>query len=134
MPFELNLHNFLWAQGILLLFGLAFLLWKPKQRRGLQLRFDRSSKAQSPAALDHDSSGQILPFEKKAGERSLQVHFNFNGHSFEAYESLGLPAGSSLAAVQSAYEEQKKQANNQSSAFLEAAYEALNSTLKSTKN
>jgi hypothetical protein len=31
------------------------------------------------------------------------VFFNFNGHTFEAYEILGLPGGADLKQVQEAY-------------------------------
>ncbi|NCN95240.1 MAG: hypothetical protein GW917_00790 [Bdellovibrionales bacterium] len=138
MPFELNLTSFLWAQGALILFGLAFLLWKPKRRRGLLLKFDTSQKgSQNKPQLKKNSEpeGSLLPFEPRPPkERNLQVHFNYNGHTFEAYETLGIPPGASIKTVAEAFEEQQKRMDPQSRAFLEAAYQALNSTLKSSKN
>lgn len=57
--------------------------------------------------------------------RSLQVMFNYNGHSWEAYETLGLPPGSSLAQVQSAFEQIALKTDPQSLAFFVAALEAI---------
>ncbi len=43
------------------------------------------------------------PFEAKM--KNLNVMFMYNGHSFDAYEVLGIPAGSSYQTAQKAYEE-----------------------------
>lgn len=37
--------------------------------------------------------------------KNLNVMFMYNGHSFDAYEVLGIPAGSSYQTAQKAYEE-----------------------------
>lgn len=109
--------------------GLLFLLWRPKKRLGLSLKFGKSGA--SSAATIKASPENIVEFK---GSRSLQVFFNYNGHTFEAYEALGLPAGASLHAVQSAFSKQKILADSESRPFLEAAFEALNSSLNSVKN
>jgi len=124
MPFELNLHNYLWIQGIVLLLGLGFLLWRPKRRTGLRLKLSTQKSGGSSA---------VVEFEGKSS-RSLQVFFNYNGHTFEAYEALGLPAGASWSLVEKSFKEQKTLADSQSRPFLEAAFQALNSSLKSVKN
>lgn len=43
------------------------------------------------------------PFEAKM--KNLNVMFMYNGHSFDAFEVLGIPAGSSYQAAQKAFEE-----------------------------
>ncbi len=59
------------------------------------------------------------------GERPLNVMFNYNGHSWDAYEVLGLPAGSSLEKVDEAYSQALKKADVASRGFLTAAHAAI---------
>lgn len=63
--------------------------------------------------------------------KTLNVIFNYNGHSWDAYEVLGVPAGSSLERVKSALEEGLKQVDPESRVFLETAYQAILTHLKS---
>lgn len=68
----------------------------------LNLRRDIPIHSQKGLELSAQSTkrAESLP-ERKS--RSLQVFFNFNGHTFEAYEILGLPGGADLKQVQEAY-------------------------------
>jgi len=54
-----------------------------------------SSLGSSSGSSSGPSSG---PSSGLKTERSLNCQFMFNGHSFDAYEVLGLPAGASLDA------------------------------------
>ncbi len=54
-----------------------------------------------------------------------QIMFNYNGHTWEAYETLGLPPGASFEAAQKAFEEIAAQSDQESIAFLVAAIEAI---------
>ena len=58
-------------------------------------------------------------------EVQLNVMFNWNGHSWDAYEVLGLPAGSNLNQVKKAYEEEMAKMDEESRAFIQKAYEAI---------
>lgn len=58
-------------------------------------------------------------------EFSLNAFFNWNGHSFDAYEALGLPAGSSLESAHSAYQRAISGADEDSKLFFKAALEAI---------
>jgi len=58
-------------------------------------------------------------------EKSLNVIFNWNGHSWDAYEVLGLPAGSSIDAVQSTYQQLLTRSDSEAVPFFRAAYEAI---------
>lgn len=58
-------------------------------------------------------------------ERPLNVVFNYNGHSWDAYEVLGLPAGSSPEKVEDAYKNSAETVDAGSRPFLEAAYQAI---------
>lgn len=59
------------------------------------------------------------------GERSVNVIFNFNGESWDAFEVFGLPAGSGMATVEAAYKEALERADDRSRAFLDAAFKAI---------
>src|SRR5580704_10984815 len=87
--------------------GVAYFLWR-RPRKGMRLRL-RGGRSRANAALSGVEHPPPRP-EKIAGragrnpqpqgkssskERSLNVVFNYNGHSWDAFEVLGLPAGSS---------------------------------------
>lgn len=61
----------------------------------------------------------VIPFRK------INIHFNYNGHSWDAYEVLGVPAGSSFDDVQLAYEEIIKKSDEESRVFYLHAIEAI---------
>ncbi len=58
-------------------------------------------------------------------EKELNVLFNWNGHTWDAYEVLGIPAGSSSIAVEAAYERMCRSVRPDSIPFITAAYEAI---------
>lgn len=58
-------------------------------------------------------------------EKNLNAMFNWNGHSWDAYEVLGLPAGSSREAAHLAFDKLSAQCDAESLPFLRAAYEAI---------
>lgn len=58
-------------------------------------------------------------------EKALNVVFNWNGHSWDAYEVLGIPAGSSIEKVAAAFQEAESKSDPESIAFLQAAYQAI---------
>jgi len=63
---------------------------------------------------------------KSGGEpKELNVLFNYNGHTWDAYEVLGVPAGADLVMVTQAYQAMLKQAAAESHEFLETAYRAI---------
>lgn len=57
--------------------------------------------------------------------KSLNVMFNYNGHSWDAYEVLGVPAGASIKLVTEAYQAAIRRSDNASVEFLETAYKAI---------
>lgn len=56
--------------------------------------------------------------------KSLNVIFMFNGHSFDAYEILGLVPGSSFTQAEAAYQEAKKKSGHDQS-LVDAAMDAI---------
>ena len=83
--------KFIYLDGFVILLIVAYLYWRPhKGPNRLKLR----------QSLPSDK-GQ--PVTEQAPERQLNVIFQFNGHDFEAYEVLGLAAGSPMDKVEAAY-------------------------------
>lgn len=66
--------------------------------------------------------------DRSAAEKSLNCWFQFNGHSWDAYEALGVPAGADEATCRKAYEVALKNAPDQE--FIKFAWTALQETLK----
>lgn len=61
----------------------------------------------------------------------LNVMFNFNGHTFDAYEALGVPAGSSLEDIEKAMAASLQGVDAGSGEFFTEAFAAIK---KSKKN
>ncbi len=58
-------------------------------------------------------------------ERPLNVVFNYNGHSWDAFEVLGVPAGSSYEKVIEAYHAALNSVDATSRPFIHAAFQAI---------
>lgn len=58
-------------------------------------------------------------------EKNLNVLFMYNGHSFDAHEVLGLPAGANRKMIEAGYQAALKSVRPESQEFLKAAYQAL---------
>ena len=67
------------------------------------------------------------------GERPLNVIFNYNGESWDAYEVLGLPAGSSLERAEQVYAESLQRVDEGARPFMEAAFAAIKTQWDSYK-
>ena len=117
---------------------IALLVFWRQRRRGMRLRFGRSRGTKAAEGRVHNA-GEFLTGKKgpeivgadkfshinRSGERPLNVVFNYNGHSWDAYEVLGLPAGSSLEKVEAAYREGLNRVDAGSKPFIEAAHQAI---------
>lgn len=66
-----------------------------------------------------------VPAAKEAPPKNLNVMFNYNGHSWDAYEVLGVPAGASIRIVTEAYQTAIHRSSKDSVDFLETAYRAI---------
>ncbi len=59
-------------------------------------------------------------------ERSLNCLFQYNGHTWDAHEILGVPAGCPPESIREGYESAlRKSKDEHSKAFIEAALQAL---------
>ena len=82
-------------------------------------------KENSVAARSESSASKVnepIPIKR---EKALNVMFIYNGHSWDAYEVLGVPAGASMPLVTQAYNEALRRCDKTSVEFLETAYKAI---------
>lgn len=75
----------------------------------------------APQQPPHRQTG----FRPSTTERPLNVMFNYNGETWDAYEVLGLPAGSSLERADEAYKKACAGVDPTSRGFIEAAHRAV---------
>ncbi len=68
---------------------------------------------------------QVHPDLAGSQSKNLNVMFNYNGHSWDAYEVLGVPAGASIKIVTEAYQAAIRRCDRESLEFLETAYKAI---------
>lgn len=97
---------------------------------GLWYWRSRGAASKKPTKLNmHAPDSAPLFVDKQTpapmNEKSLNVIFNYNGHSWDAYEVFGLPAGSANSEVQKAYQLALKSCEPDSREFLETAYLAI---------
>jgi hypothetical protein len=88
----------------------------------------------TPSPLNFKKSSPPLseisfPEEGERGE-ALNVIFNYNGHSFDAYEVLGVPAGSTLEEIQAIYQKNKQLVDPASREFFRVAMETITQHLQ----
>jgi hypothetical protein len=112
-------HYFI-INGVIIL-GLVFYILRRPRPVGGRLRLRLQNPTHAPIARQLSGNEQ----NHKAKPRQLNVLFNYNGHTWEAYEVLGLPAGSSEEVVERAFETLTLSADKKSIAFLVAAREAI---------
>lgn len=65
------------------------------------------------------------PQQPPSPEKKLNVLFNYNGHTWDAYEVLGVPAGTSLEKVTEALQRELQKQDPSSHHFLQTAYQAI---------
>jgi len=122
--------------------ALAFLAWfltsrKDNSRRPTQLRMKGEGQANpappvtpsaqhpAPSAATAKVAPTQTPASTQRTEKTLNVLFIYNGHDWDAYEVLGLPAGASLTLVTQRYQELVKTAERGQLEFYEAAHQAI---------
>lgn len=84
-----------------------------------QIAKRRQHKNYNPPLLEED------PHPQQSSAKELNILFIYNGHSFDAYQVLGLPAGASLPVVTAKYQELIRYSDKNNFEFLEAAYHAI---------
>ncbi len=113
----MNQQKFLIFYGLIAIaFTLLFVRLKFKKNRPtpLNLRKTRSSLVKN---MDIDY------------EEELNVYFRLHGQMWDAYEIIGLPAGSSMVEVEEAYARELLRQGQQAREMLDKAYEAIHRKL-----
>jgi hypothetical protein len=119
-----NLKNYVALHAIVMALGVIFLLWR-RPARGVRLKM-KSIRAGSPSAPPPVAVHQpTVVAASSPREVVLNVHFNFNGHSFDAFEVLGLPAGTSLERVKKVHAAAVSRSDDTSREFFNAAFSAI---------
>lgn len=125
---------------IVLLLVFYFLFWKRnKPYKGFRLKDTRNSASKHSSLAnpfisnknhqkkDHDHKEKKPNI--KSDPRSINIIFAYNGHEWDAYEVLGIPAGSSLETVKQAYEKMlskiQLREGKKSKVFFDTAYQAI---------
>jgi hypothetical protein len=103
---ESRVHEFLVYGAFLMGLLVVYMLYRPKR---------------APAKL------KLRENQEAGNSRDLSVIFQFNGHSFEAHEVLGCPAGCDLPVAESAFKKALSHGEAASHEFLTLAYEAIRS-------
>ena len=67
---------------------------------------------------------EAVQIVRPSRERDLNVFFNWNGHTWDAFEVLGCPAGASREAVVQAFHQARAKSPD-STPFLQAATDAI---------
>jgi hypothetical protein len=107
--------------GVALALAAIFLIGRSRLRAPakLNLKFGFRKAEQAMQTLQK-AVGDYEPHVK-----NLNVVFMYNGHTWDAYEVLGVPAGSKIEAVKEAYLQALLKVDGESRAFIEAAYRAI---------
>ncbi len=113
-----------------------------RPRKGMRLRLSGKSGPKAASGKDYAKTASelegamppdnVTPINSKA-ERPLNVIFNYNGESWDAFEVLGVPAGSSQESVESGYKDSLSRVDEKSKAFMTAAYDAIQSQWRGDK-
>lgn len=122
--------------GAAIFLGIILFFRRGRARRGMRLRL--RGGATPPHKIQENLNQKLVemsgPSEfsriQPQNERPLNVIFNFNGESWDAYEVLGLPAGSAPDKVDEAYRDGIAKMDEGSRAFLQAAYQAIQTQWK----
>jgi hypothetical protein len=106
---------------------ILFTLYRRDKRIGRpsKLRFSKNKRT-----LDSDSFQSVFQQKQENNdqyEKVLNILFQYNGETWDAYEVLGLPAGSNMDQAQVAFEIALKEGRD-SEAFLKAALHAIRTT------
>ncbi|KHD89413.1 MAG: hypothetical protein OM95_03325 [Bdellovibrio sp. ArHS] len=111
----------------------AFVFWYLLSRGGSRrpTQLNMAAKDSAPSLITSEEPPQTLEPSRRHPDvehkkvKSLNVMFNYNGHSWDAYEVLGVPAGASIKLVTEAYQTALRRCDRESIEFIETAYKTI---------
>lgn len=120
------------SQGFLLLnliciFGFAWWYWRSREsasKKPTQLNL-RAADSEPVIITPASVEPALAEVDKFSQSKNLNVIFNYNSHTWDAYEVLGIPAGSPMKDVTHAYQQALRNSDPKSHAFLETAYKSI---------
>ena len=99
--------------------------WADYQPRNRKVYAGATVTPANAAPEDDTAPGRKPQGAREPQVKSLNVLFNWNGHTWDAYEVLGVPAGSSLESARTAFERGASLADTETVPFLKAAFDAI---------
>lgn len=136
---EWNIENFLGLNAVFVILMLLY-FWGARDGslKPSRLKFSKSNdgatnknKSSQRNTITKDLS---IDSDQTNGERVLNVIFNYNGHSWDAYEVLGIPAGMDVDGARQAYERIISQCDKSSQSFYETAFLAIKQSSQASKS
>lgn len=124
----MNQKLFILINALVVFFILLFFLRLKKRDEPSQLNLTGRKKEELPpgSRAKEEDKVEFSQSENEAGEsRSVNVIFQYNGHSWEAFEVLGLPAGSSKSDAERAFDRILKTSDKQTHDFYRSAIQAI---------
>jgi hypothetical protein len=124
-------QSFLWINvGLAVAMAALFLLGRVRMRPPARLHLRRGEVPPGFSSGNRLSSGDRLSAEaqhisSEGNLKNLNVIFIYNGHTWDAHEVLGVPAGARFDDVHLAYRKALEKADLESRSFIEAAYLAI---------
>ncbi len=120
-------QSFLWLNiGIAFAVAALFIIGRTRIRAPAKLKLKNKNSLYS----NHETHMMSEEINKVSGDsagetKSLNVIFMYNGHTWDAYEVFGVPAGSRPEVIKSAFELALKNSDPESHEFLKTAYRAI---------
>ena len=118
--------------GVGLLVLLFFMIGKrgvvapSKLKLSASQKADQAKNKKSPTIRSREVDSAVDFSEPTESFKNLNVMFMYNGHTFDAFEVLGAPAGASLEMVEKFYNQCLARKSSDRD-FIQAAYEAIRS-------
>lgn len=124
-----------WISAVIGVIFIALFLVPRSKKDPSRLRMEKDKKFNDPVPVTRKNFSTMSREAKQssAGEvrmKSLNVMFNYNGHSWDAHEVLGVPAGAPLEMVKKGYEASLKNTDPSSHDFIETAFQAIMAELR----
>ena len=118
----------LFAGGVVIYLLIIFFAGKKRGPSSLNFRKDSKGLEKVVKRQGSNKSPQSDQGPPSPRERPLNVFFNYNGETFDAYEILGIPAGTSLEVAKDYYQKNYAAAPMNERAIYTEAIEALEKT------
>jgi DnaJ-domain-containing protein 1 len=121
---------FLWMNaGIALALAGLFFFGRWRERDPVRLRLRGSTRWTQGLVLHQrgfaSKTSEGISVSVAPKMKNLNVVFIYNGHSFDAYEVFGVPAGASIDLVKAAYFDMLGKCDPRSRDFFETAYQVI---------